>query len=165
MKMSFLVGAWLMILSGFSPKVWAADGSSGCGVSWYIIKENSLLSSAGRFITNWVLWPISSLGMTFGTSNCAKHSLVEQNKKSLHFATKSLDVIRHDLAKGSGVHSSNFVATFGCYETVRPLVIQRVREELQRNPVVLESPELPALLVMITQKAIHQEPYLAMQCA
>lgn len=164
MKKIFLV-CCLLTFSSLAPKGFAADGSSGCGPAWYILKENSLLSSVGRYITNWFLFPVSTLGMTFGTSNCSAHKLVDHSKKSLHFATKSLDILRHDLVKGQGVHGTNFIATFGCYETVRPQVLGRVREELRLNPLALDHPDLPALLVLITQKAIDREPYLAMQCA
>ncbi len=164
MKKIFLV-CCLIALSGVATRGFAADGSNGCGPGWYILKENTLLSSVGRSITNWILFPISTLGMTFGTSNCAAHKLVDSSKKSLHFATKSLDILRHDLVKGQGVHGSNFIATFGCYETVRPQVMSRVREELRLNPLTLESPDLPVLLVLMTQKVIDRDPILAMQCA
>jgi hypothetical protein len=100
MRFSAIVLAFgLMAMTG---TLRAADGSSGCGPGWYILKKNSMLSSVGRFITNTALFPLSTLGMTLGTSNCSKHSLVEEHKRSLHFATLSYDLLRQDMARGSG---------------------------------------------------------------
>ena len=52
----------------------AMDGSSGCGPAWYVFKENTILSSSLRGTTNGTLWPVVTIGMTFGTSNCANHT-------------------------------------------------------------------------------------------
>ena len=70
-----------------SGTAYGADGSSGCGPGWYILKDNSLVSSALRATTNGILVPVVTLGMTFGTSNCSKHKIVKKEKESLHFVT------------------------------------------------------------------------------
>jgi hypothetical protein len=92
----------------------ATDGSSGCGPAWYVLKENSLLSSFGRVVTNGVLFPVVTLGMTFGTSNCSKHSIADNDQRSLEFAAQNLDILRQDIARGEGEHLSSYFATFGC---------------------------------------------------
>lgn len=101
----------VLLLSG---SLWAADGSSGCGPGWYIMKENSILSSALRATTNAILFPVTTIGMTFGTSNCTQHKLVLHEKRSLHLITHSYLEIKSDMARGSGPHLSALVTTLGC---------------------------------------------------
>ncbi|RYZ57776.1 MAG: DUF3015 domain-containing protein [Proteobacteria bacterium] len=107
-------------LSFAASQAMAADGSSGCGPAWYVFKNNSLLSSFARVITNGILSPVVTIGMSFGTSNCAKHSLVMNDQGSLEFAAKSMDILRQDMAKGEGEHLTAYLASFGCNELVRP---------------------------------------------
>lgn len=160
-KVLFNNSMLLLFLGLLSSKSYAVDGSSGCGAGWYVLKENSLLSSFGRSLTNVISSPIYTLGMTFGTSNCAKHSIVEEHKRSLHFATQSFDVLRHDLVKGHGIHEQSFLQTFGCNDLVKPAVARSLQRGLAQNPSVLESPEQ---LVIMTQGVIYKEPFFAMQC-
>ena len=98
----------------------AVDGSSGCGPAWYVFKENSILSSFARALTNGTLSPVVTIGMTFGTSNCAKHNLVMQDQDSLLFASRSFDVLRQDIARGQGEYLDAYLASFDCQPLVRP---------------------------------------------
>jgi hypothetical protein len=140
----------------------AADGSSGCGPGWYILKKNSLLSSVGRAITNGVLFPISTLGMTFGTSNCAKHSLVEEHKRSLHFATRSYDLLRQDMARGSGRHLDAYLATFGCNVLARQNLAGQMQAAFQNELYLTIQPEA---LVESTALKIQASPALQTSCS
>jgi hypothetical protein len=92
----------------------AADGSSGCGPGWYIVKDNSLVSSALRAITNSILFPVSTIGMTFGTSNCSQHKLVQKEKESLHFMTHNYYEIKAETARGEGAYLQAYAHTIGC---------------------------------------------------
>jgi hypothetical protein len=96
----------------FSAK--AADGSSGCGPGWYLFKDNSLVSSALRNITNQALLPVVTVGMTVGSSNCAKHSIVQNEKRSLHLITHNEIEIRRDIAAGGGATVLALTETLGC---------------------------------------------------
>lgn len=140
----------------------AADGSSGCGPGWYILKQNSLLSSVGRHITNWVVFPISTLGMTFGTSNCAKHSLVEEHQQSLHFATRSYDILRQDMARGNGLHLDAYLATFGCNVLARQNLAGQVQAAFEQELYLTIQ---PAALVESTAILIQASPALASSCS
>ena len=98
----------------FSFSIFAADGSSGCGPGWYVFKENSILSSALRATTNGILFPSTTFGMTFGTSNCSKHKLVKTEKESLQFATENYYEILTEASRGEGEFLSSFASTLGC---------------------------------------------------
>lgn len=101
-------------VSLFSFSIYAADGSSGCGPGWYVFKKNSLVSSSLRSTTNGILGPAVTLGMTFGTSNCSKHSIVQKEKESLHYVTMNYHELKSDIAKGNGEFLTSFSHTLGC---------------------------------------------------
>ncbi len=121
-------------------KAMAMDGSSGCGPAWYVFKENSIVSSALRAITNGTLSPIVTLGETFGTSNCAKHTLVMNDKQSLEFASKSFDVLRQDIAKGRGEYLNAYISSFGCNELVRPQLSSQMQSAFKEGLYRSENP-------------------------
>lgn len=102
---------FVLLLSKFAM---AADGSSGCGPGWFLMKENSLLSSALRVTTNGILFPVTTIGMTVGTSNCSKHKIVIKEKESLHFVTHNYFELKSQVAMGSGTHISALSQTMGC---------------------------------------------------
>lgn len=104
----------VIILLFLSKLAIAADGSSGCGPGWYILKDNSLLSSALRSTTNGMLFPVTTIGMTIGTSNCTRHKIVLKEKESLHFVTHNYFELKSQVAMGSGTHISALSQTMGC---------------------------------------------------
>ncbi len=123
---SFLVA--LLALGCISTTTaYAADGSSGCGPGWYIFKENTILSSLLRMTTNGILFPVVTLGMTFGTSNCTKHKLVLKEKESLYFVTMNHYELKGDIAMGRGEYLSAFAETMGCPVSAQ----QRLNHELR----------------------------------
>lgn len=92
----------------------AADSSSGCGLGWQVFKKNSLVSSSLRATTN--AFFLNTIAMTFGTSGCAKHSIVKNDKKSLHFLENNLPMVQAEMAMGSGEYINGLAQTFGCDE-------------------------------------------------
>lgn len=103
----------------FSVGTLASDGSSGCGPGWYVLKENSILSSSLRATTNVVLFPTTTIGMTIGTSNCSKHKLVATEKESLHFAVNNFHELKIESARGKGEFLVAFAETIGCKKTTQ----------------------------------------------
>lgn len=100
----------LVLLAFFtliSSNLFAGDGSSGCGAGWYVFKDNSLISSALRATTNATF--LSTIGMTFGTSNCSKHSIVQKEREAIHFAEANYDTLMIEMGQGKG----EFVAALG----------------------------------------------------
>lgn len=113
--MKFLIALSILVCSTLSMRTTiAADSSSGCGPGWYIMRENSILSSALRATTNAVLFPTTTIGMTIGTSNCSKHKLVKTEMESLHFATHNYFEIKSELASANGTYLSALSETLGC---------------------------------------------------
>lgn len=111
--------------------VLAADSSSGCGMGWEVAPKQSLLSSSTRSIVNATF--SSTIAMTLGTSGCAKHSIVKNDAKGIHFAEANLNQLALEMARGNGEFVAGFAQTLGCqnstafgsmvqanYETVLP---------------------------------------------
>ena len=92
--------------------VFAADSSSGCGLGWQVAKDTSLVSSLTRYMIN--ATASSSIAMTLGTSGCAKHSIVQNEAKGIHFAEASMNVLAIEMARGNGEVVQGFASVFGC---------------------------------------------------
>jgi hypothetical protein len=104
----------LVLMFLFQGLAMAADGSSGCGPGWFVLKKNSLVSSSLRATTNGILMPTTTIGMTLGTSNCSKHDIVKNEQKSLHFVTQNYFELKAEMAKGQGEFIDSFAHTVGC---------------------------------------------------
>lgn len=141
---------------------YATDGSSGCGPGWYLLKDNSLVSSAFRATTNGILFPVTTIGMTVGTSNCSQHKLVKKEMESLHFATMNYFELKGEVAKGSGTYLAAFAETMGCDSKSQELL----NSELKNNykslfPAGKPNPENTLLEVY---KTIFRNENLTRQC-
>jgi hypothetical protein len=152
-----------VVLSILAPSALAADGSSGCGPGWYVLKDNSLVSSSLRAVTNGILWPSSTLGMTFGTSNCAKHKIVLREKESLHFATMAYHDLMVQMARGEGEHLAAFATTLRCGWRTQPLFNDTMRRSWRQLFPTDSTP--PAELLGNVIEQIRAEPALAEACA
>jgi hypothetical protein len=123
----------------FSSASLAADGSSGCGPGWFVFKQNSLVSSSLRMTTNGILWPSVTVGMTLGTSNCAKHSIVQRSHRSLHFAAFNSDILAVEMAQAQGETLSAYAAAWGCSWTTQDrfnAVMQANYDHIFMDPAV-----------------------------
>ncbi len=159
--------SWLTVLALFtalvSPQTFAADGSSGCGPAWYILKENSLVSSALRATTNGILGVTVTIGMTFGTSNCTQHKIVLKEKESLYFATQNHFELKTDIAKGGGEYLSAFATTMGCPSSAIPRLNDRIRSNFSQmyTPADIN----PEKTVLEAYKTILSDPELTRECS
>jgi hypothetical protein len=90
----------------------AGDSSSGCGMGWEVAKEQSLISSSTRSIVNATF--SNTIAMTLGTSGCAKHSIVQNEAKGVHFAEANLNQLAIEMARGNGEFVASFGSVFGC---------------------------------------------------
>lgn len=141
----------------------AADGSSGCGPGWYVLKENSMVSSALRYVTNGILFPISTLGMTFGTSNCTQHKLVKTEQQSLHFATMNYFELKSEMAKGQGPYLAAMAATIGCPQQIQGEFNQQLKQSYKQ---VTSAPGVaPELMLTEIYKVILTHPELTAKCS
>jgi hypothetical protein len=153
-----IVATLLMIASS----AFAADGSSGCGPGWYLFDKDSLVSSSLRLTTNTVLFPVVTIGMTSGTSNCQKHSIVMREKQSLHFVTMNYYELKGNVARASGEHLSAFSRTLGCSAESAT----RLGQQLQKNyEVIFPDQNLnPENALLEVYKTILRDETLTHQC-
>ncbi|ATH08439.1 hypothetical protein BIY24_10905 [Halobacteriovorax marinus] len=107
MKKLLLIASLLISTHAF-----AGDSSSGCGLGWAVLKKNSLVSSFTRTFINATF--SSTLGMTFGTSGCAQHSIVKNESKIIHFAESNYYQLQKEIALGSGSYITAFSGLIGC---------------------------------------------------
>lgn len=153
----FLMGLFL------SFNALAADGSSGCGPGWYVFKDNSLVSSSLRATTNGILIPVVTIGMTFGTSNCTQHKIVQTEKQSLYFATNNYYELQGDVARGRGEHLEAFATTIGCPAKAQA----RFNEHVRKNYQTMFAPNQtsPEVLLKEVYKTILSDKTLTNQCS
>jgi hypothetical protein len=123
-KFLILTGLLTMATSGM-----AADGSSGCGLGWMVLKENSLISSFTRSLINATF--SSTFAMTSGTSGCTKHSIVEKSKMQEYFIATHLPQIQHEVAAGSPLYTQALAVVLGCSEAYAPTLRQDLRANYQ----------------------------------
>ena len=109
-KLAYLLG---IIAFGILPTlVLAQDSSSGCGVGWMVTQRQSLISSWVRQSTNVTF--SNTIAMTSGTSGCAKHDIVLNEKKAEHFAEANFDRLRLEMSGGRGEFLTAFSEILGC---------------------------------------------------
>lgn len=140
----------------------AGDQSSGCGPAYYVLKENTILSSSLRSTTHGFLFPTVTFGMTSGTSNCAKHSLVEEKRERVYYLTANGDVLRHDAARGEGEFLHGLFTTYGC----NPLFERHFGHVLQEQfDAVFLDATTPSSVEAAASRAIRADSVLADHCA
>lgn len=137
--------------------VHAADSSSGCGLGWQLFKKNSLISSALRSTTNAIF--LNTVGMTSGTSGCAKHSIVMNDKKALHFAAANENELKLEVAQGRGEHLNGLSHLMGCSPEVFSSTLQR-----NYNQVFNKEEISPRELVNNIQAQVLTDEDLARGC-
>lgn len=107
--MKLLVG--LLALASVT-SAFAADSSSGCGMGYEIAPKQSLVSSFTRSMVNATF--SNTIAMTMGTSGCAKHSIVYNEAKGIHFAEANKNQLAVEMAQGNGEFVAGFANVYGC---------------------------------------------------
>lgn len=122
----------ISIVFTLSSQVFAMDGSSGCGPAWYILKDNSLVSSALRATTNGIFGLTVTIGMTVGTSNCTKHKIVKTEQKTLHFVNENYFELMAQATQGQGEYLTNLAATIGCHNRTQDHFNQKIQTQFSK---------------------------------
>jgi hypothetical protein len=145
---------------GLTGSVWAADSSSGCGLGWKVAPSNSLISSTTRTYVN--LTFSNTSGMTSGTSGCAKHSIVQNEMKAVHYAEANYGRLMTEMAEGDGEHLRGFAITLGC----NPAAAGAFGKATQDNYSTIFPSEtaVPAEMLQGVRNMIQREPALQSQC-
>lgn len=107
--MKLMIGLLALVATS---TVMAADSSSGCGMGYEIAPKQSLVSSFTRSVVNATF--SNSIAMTMGTSGCAKHSIVYNEAKGIHFAEANKNQLAVEMAQGNGEFVQGFAGVFGC---------------------------------------------------
>ncbi len=157
------IAVFLVLSFGGLASVQANDGSSGCGPGWFLFKENSLVSSALRATTNSFLFPVTTIGMTIGTSNCTQHKLVLKEKESLHFATMNYFELKNEIAKGNGEYLSAFASTVGCPAQAQESLNRHLRQNFKA--LYPNAKVQPENVLVEVYKAILSDEQLTRQCS
>lgn len=107
--MKLVIG--LLVLAA-SSSVFANDRSSGCGMGYEIAPKQSLISSATRSLVNATF--SNTVAMTMGTSGCAKHSIVYNEAKGIHFVEANKSQLALEMAQGQGEFVAGLANVMGC---------------------------------------------------
>ena len=107
--MKLIIGLMALVAT---TSVFAADSSSGCGMGYEVAPKQSLVSSSTRSIVNGTF--SNTVAMTLGTSGCAKHSIVKNDAKGIHFAEANMNVLALEMARGNGEFVTTFASVYGC---------------------------------------------------
>ncbi len=150
-------------LCGFANLAQGSDSSSGCGPGWYVLKENSLVSSALRITTNGILFPVVTLGMTFGTSNCTQHKLVLKEQESLHFATMNHFELKSAVARGEGEYLNAFSEVIGCSHSAQTRFNDQLKSRY--NELYPDNSINPQKVLTEVYKIVIQDKDLVSQCS
>jgi hypothetical protein len=105
-----------LVLLSFSFLSYGEDKSSGCGPGSLLVPRKSILSTAtARVIDASSTYGLSNyLGSTFGTSGCAKHSLVLKEQEKSIYISSNLSQIKLESALGGGEHLVALGQLYGC---------------------------------------------------
>ena len=153
-----ILGLGFLAYAGIAAQ--AADQSSGCGMGWSVAPKNSLLSSSTRSLVNATF--SNTIGMTSGTSGCSKHSIVQNEKKAIHFAEANQGQLVIEMAQGQGEHLRSLAAVMGC----SPASAHRFGSATQRGYTkIFPANEVSASQMLEGVKSVIQtDPMLASQC-
>ena len=111
--MKLIIGLFALVAAS---SVFAADTSSGCGMGYEVAPKQSLVSSSTRSLVNATF--SNSIAMTLGTSGCAKHSIVKNDAKGIHFAEANMNQLAVEMSRGNGEFVTGFAGVFGCQNAV-----------------------------------------------
>ncbi len=114
-KLIFGAIFWLIAQMAFVSTSYAADSSSGCGIGWQVLPKQSLVSSFTRNLVNATF--SNTIAMTLGTSGCAKHSIVYNEKQGLHFVEANKEALVAEMASGNGEYLTAMAEVFGCQDS------------------------------------------------
>lgn len=149
-----------VISLGISSAVFADDQSNGCGLGWKISKRNSLLSSTTRTYVNFTF--SNTLGMTSGTSGCAKHSIVKNEKKAVYYAEANYGHLMVEMAEGNGEHLSGLASVLGCQTTGISSFNKLTQDNYIR--VFSSTEEAPGKMLKNVIQLMQEHPEIQQQC-
>lgn len=149
----------VIVLMG-THQLFAADGSSGCGLGWAVLNKNSLVSSFTRSFINATF--SNTIAMTSGTSGCAKHDIVKIEKEQIHFTEANYFVLMSQMSQGKGEHLETYGLVMGC----RTEDLGSFSQTMKNNFEKIYSNEniTPDQVLKNVQEQIKKVPALSKKC-
>lgn len=145
-KISLFIAA--LTLTSFSAFAVDRHDSDGCGLGWQITKKHTLLATITRGTTNVFVPP--SFGMTSGSLNCQKHSIVKADKIQMFYTEANFENLVAEMAQGQGDFLIGYASTFGCKNK------SDFSKLLQKNYKEIVTPDSnPSSLLAATKNIIH----------
>ena len=119
--------------------------------------------SSLRGTTNGILFPVTTIGMTFGTSNCSAHKIVDNQGESVKFATLAYHDLVVQMAQGKGEHLAAFANTLGCPWQTQLEFNRTLQTSFQR--IVPTDAVAPEAIVDQVRVELQTQPLLARACS
>ncbi|MBF0359450.1 MAG: DUF3015 family protein [Oligoflexia bacterium] len=146
-----------------STSIWAGgDTSTGCGVGWYVTKSMTTIGATTRASTNGTF--SNTLAMTSGTSGCARHSIVMNEKMGLHFIAANYQNILQDLSQGNGEYLLGLSRTMGCSDNVSNIFSTEARSHFSEIFPIVNGQENPERSLQSLKKVIKNNQILVSNC-
>jgi hypothetical protein len=135
----------------------ADDKSVGCGLGTMIAPKKTMVSAALRYVIN--TYTSATSAMTSGTSGCATHSIVKNEKRAIHFTEANYDALELEMAQGHGEFLNGMASVLGCEQgsfskTTQSHFIQ----------ILPKNGKNPEMLLKNIQELIRTSPELAGTC-
>ena len=108
-----------------------------------------------------MLSPVVLVGMTVGSSNCTKHSIVENEKQSLYYVAQNTHDLKAEAAQASGEHLNALALVIGCDASAQTLFNYRIQNRHQE----IFSQETPEKTLTEIYTTILTNPELTHKCS
>jgi len=147
--MKILLSLTLLVLA---QTVYSAEGdtSTGCGLGWSVTKSMTTTAAITRASTNATF--SNTFAMTSGTSGCAKHDIVKNDRMDLHFVEANHELLIAEAAIGDGEYLNGLTRALGCNNNGSRML----KEEMQKNYEQIFTVGQPAVTSLGKIKAVIQ---------
>lgn len=151
----------LLAAMAITAPAFAADTSSGCGLGWHVTTKNSLFASTIRNTTHAVL--PNTFSMTFGSSGCGHHSIVQKDREAYLYFASNHDPILMEMAEGGGEYLDGFARSLGCGDGARASFGPVAQKHFQE--IVRDGKATPVEMFYNVKSQIRANPVLSRVCS
>ncbi|MBF0298071.1 MAG: DUF3015 family protein [Oligoflexia bacterium] len=138
------------------------DTSVGCGVGWYVTKSMTTTAATTRVSTNATF--SNTLAMTTGTSGCARHSIVMNDKMGLHFIAANYQNILLDVSQGNGEYLIGLSRSMGCSDKVSSVFSNETRSHFSEIFPIVNDQENHEKSLQFLKRMIKNNQVLVSSC-
>ena len=140
----------------FPMSVFAAGyGTAGCGLGSMVIGSDRGPEQIFAATTNGTFGS-QTFGMTFGTSNCGDHGLINVSKEREVFAAENYTSLVKEMAQGKGEHLNILASMYQCPTAAYPEFGAMAQENFDDLVVSAQTTPIELLGQLETQLSQHQ---------